>query len=65
MSRYSILKEIAETRRSTRSYSDRPVADDDIQKILAVAKTSPFASGRKRWDILVVQDKETIQKIAE
>jgi len=65
MNNYSILKEIAASRKSTRSYSDRPVTDDDIQKILAVAKTSPFASGRKRWDILVVQDKETIQKIAD
>lgn len=65
MTRYAVLKEIAEARKSTRSYSDRPVADEDIEKILVVAKTSPFASGRKRWDVLVVQDKKSIHDIAE
>lgn len=65
MNRYDILKQIALSRRSTRSYSDRAVSDEDIQKILDVAKTSPFASGKKRWDVLVVKDKESIRNIAE
>ncbi|HSN24434.1 MAG TPA: nitroreductase family protein, partial [Methylomicrobium sp.] len=65
MNRYDILKKIAFARKSTRSYADKAVSEDDIQKILAVAYTSPFASGRKRWNILVVDDKETIITIAE
>jgi len=65
MNRYDILKQIAFARKSTRSYADKAVSGEDIQKILAVAYTSPFASGRKRWDILVINEKETIENIAE
>jgi nitroreductase len=65
MNRYDILKQIAFSRKSTRMYSDRAVLDESIKKILDIAYTSPFASGRKRWDILVVDDKETIKNIAE
>jgi len=65
MNRYNILKRIAFARKSTRIYSDRAVSDEDIKRILDIAYTSPFASGRKRWDILVVNDKETIENIAE
>jgi len=64
-SQYNTLKEIAISRKSTRSYSDRSVSDDDIQKILDIAETSPFASGKKRWDIIVVKDVETIKNIAD
>jgi len=64
MNRYETLKEIATSRKSTRSYSDRAVTDEDIRKILDIAETSPFASGKKRWDILVVKDREAIKNIA-
>jgi len=65
LSRYETLKEIASSRKSTRSYSDRAVSDEDIRKILAIAETSPFASGKKRWDVLVIKDRETIKNIAD
>jgi nitroreductase len=62
---YDSLKIIAERRKSIREFSDKDVSDDDIQKILDIAKTSPYASSRKNWGIEVIRDGECIHKAAE
>ena len=62
---YQPFKALCEKRKSVRNFADRPVSPEDIEKIKQIAYTSPYASGRKNWDIIVVDDKATIQKIAE
>jgi nitroreductase len=62
---YDILKTICQNRKSTRRYSNEAVPDEVIQKIIDIAKTSPYASGLKNWDIQVVNSKDDIEKIAE
>ena len=60
---YDNLKELCEKRKSRRVFKDIPVPDEIIEKILDIAKTSPYASGKNNWDIKVIKDKEILKSI--
>lgn len=62
---YEDLKTICERRRSIRNFSAKQVAAEDIEKIKKIAYTSPYASNRKNWELVVVTDREKINKIAD
>lgn len=53
---YNELLSLCKARRSCRKFLPDPVESADVEKILQIAATSPFASGRKNWEILVVDD---------
>ena len=59
------LRELAEDRRSIRRYSDEPVSHEQIEKILKTAALAPSSYGQNPVEFVVVEDKETIQKLAE
>jgi nitroreductase len=61
---YETLKNICCRRVSVRAYSKRQVADEDIERIKTIAATSPYASGRKNWDLIVVKNSSLIQDLA-
>ena len=62
---YQALKSICEKRKSVRLFSDKPVSKDSIEKIKNIAYTSPYTSGKKNWEIIVVENKESIRTIAQ
>ena len=62
---YHSFKTLCGQRKSVRDFADQPVSSEDIERIKQIALTSPYASGRKNWNIIVVDDKATIQKMAE
>ena len=41
-----------------------PVDDELIDQILKTAATSPYASGRTNWKVMVVRDKDLFTKLA-
>ena len=51
------------TRRSIRSFQDRPVEADKLQQILEAARLAPSASNRQDWKFVVVQDSATRQAL--
>lgn len=59
------FKEVIEKRRSIRKYKDTPVPKEKIIKILEAARIAPSASHRQPWHFIVVEDKETIKKLAK
>jgi len=61
---YESFRELSLTRHSTREFADTKVPRDMIDKILELAATSPYASGKKNWDIKVIDDTKTIKEIA-
>lgn len=61
---YECLKELCERRRSVRKFQDRAVSSVDIERIKKVAYTSPYASGKKNWEINVVRERDKIIRIA-
>ena len=61
---YESFRELSLSRHSTREFRDTKVPQDMIDKILELASTSPYASGKKNWDIKVIDDTKIIKEIA-
>lgn len=62
---YESLLQVCKSRRSTRRFSDRLVSPQTIEKIKSVAMTSPYASGKKNWEIQVISDRGLINRMAQ
>jgi nitroreductase len=52
-------------RRSIRKYTDEPVGEADIQRLLEAAMAAPSASNRKPWQFVVVTERRTLDALAE
>ncbi len=52
-------------RTSIRSYQDRPVEQDKIEKMLRAGMAAPSAVDRRPWHFIVVTDKQVLQGLAE
>jgi nitroreductase len=53
------------SRRNVRSYEDRPIAEDDLERILEAARRTPSSSNEQRWDFVVVRDRERLQRLSQ
>ena len=53
------------TRTSVRSFEDREVEREKIDKILDAAFASPTAKNQQPWEFFVVTNKEVLQKLGE
>ena len=51
------------TRRSIRSYQDRPVEAEKLQQVLEAARIAPSASNSQDWKFIVVTDPQTRQSL--
>ena len=52
-------------RKSVRKYSDKKIEQEKIDTILKCAMAAPSGMNKQPWEILVVTDKEKLEKIAE
>ena len=59
------FKSLVLARQSDRSYLDRPVEKDILARILDCARLSPSACNAQPWHIIVVDDPEIKNKIAD
>lgn len=57
------LLEIIQSRRSIRNYQDKAVPDDVLNKILEAVRWSPSWANTQCWEVVVVKDQETKQKL--
>ncbi len=62
---YNNLKRICERRKSIRNFTDKKIPKEYIEKILEIAYMSPYASGRKNWELIVIENRDLIQKLAD
>lgn len=53
------------TRRNVRSYTNEPVADADLDRILEAGRRSPSASNRQKWDFVVVTDRQQLTELGK
>jgi nitroreductase len=56
--------EALKTRRSVRSYSERPVPKEALERILEAGRIAPSASNRQPWHFIVVTDREKREVIS-
>lgn len=59
------FKELARARYSVKKYSDRPVEDKKLRKILEVANLAPTAKDAQCVRIYVLKSQETLAKVGE
>ncbi len=52
------------TRRSIRRYESRPVPEDLIERLLAAAMSAPSARNGQPWQMVVIDDRATLEEIA-
>jgi nitroreductase len=57
------VMEAIKKRCSVRGYQNRPVEREKADKILEAARLAPSASNRQEWRFVVVQDRDTRQRL--
>ena len=55
---YDALLELVKTRRSIRAFTDRPVPDDVVEKVIEVARWAPSGANSQPWEFVVVTERE-------
>ena len=59
------VAEAIRKRRAVRTYTDQPVPDDVLDRVLRLALRAPTGSGAQAWSMLVVRDKDRIRDVAD
>ncbi len=59
-----VLPEILK-RRSIRSFTAKPLEKDQVERILEAGRLAPSAKNRQEWRFVVIQKKETRERIQE
>lgn len=52
-------------RKAVRTYTDRPVPEEVLDKVLRAALQAPTGSGSQAWGLLVVRDEATRRQVAD
>ena len=50
------FKDIIQKRRSVREFTEEPVSDEKLRRVLETARLAPSASNRQAWKFVVVKD---------
>ncbi len=53
------------SRRNVRSFADRPLAAEDLDRILEAGRRAPSSRNWQPWDFVVVTDREQLQELAK
>ncbi|MEX0980940.1 MAG: nitroreductase family protein [Bacteroidales bacterium] len=53
------------SRRSIRKYSDRTIAENDIESILKAAMYAPSAVNKQPWHFIVTSNKQLFDQVTE
>jgi 5,6-dimethylbenzimidazole synthase len=62
---YEGLVGLVKTRRSIRSFKTDSVSDEDVDKIIEVARWAPSGANSQPWEFIVLKDKETKDRIVD
>ena len=53
------------SKREVRKYTDEPIPDDVLTRILHGGRVTGSARNRQRWEMVVVRNRETLARLAE
>jgi nitroreductase len=57
--------EAIRARRNVRSFADRPITSDDLDRILEAGRRSPSSMNEQRWDFVVCTDRDQLQELSK
>ena len=52
-------------RRNTRTYTDRPIAPADLDRIVEAGRRSPSSMNEQPWDFVIVTERDRLRQMAE
>lgn len=58
------LLEVMRKRRSIRNYTDEPVREEDLQKIIQAGLLSESGKAKRPWQFIVVRNKEVLEYLS-
>jgi nitroreductase len=61
---YDQLLELLKTRRSIRAFTDEPVSDEAVQKVIEAARWAPSGANSQPWEFIVIRDQKTKDQMA-
>ena len=59
------FQELVRARRSVRKFNDEKLREEDLEKILAAGRLAPSGKNRRPVELIVVEDKDTVAKLAK
>lgn len=62
---YDALMDTLKWRRSIRKFTDEPVSDEELVKIIDAAHYAMSGANSQPWEFIVIKDKETMKKLRE
>jgi nitroreductase len=51
-------------RRNVREFADRPIPDDELDRILEAGRRAPSSRNTQPWDFVVVTDRQQLQELS-
>jgi len=57
--------DVVRSRRNVREFSDRPVAEEDLERMLEAGRLAPSARNWQPWDFVVVSDRDRLRELAK
>ena len=57
--------ELVKKRRSVRAYQDKPISDNDLNKILEAARMAPSGFNAQAYKLIVIKDEKSKEKLGE
>jgi nitroreductase len=51
-------------RRNVRTYEDRAIPEDDLERILEAGRRTPSSMNQQAWDFVVVTDRDRLRELA-
>ena len=61
---YETLIELVKSRRSIRAFTDEPVSDDLVAKVIEAARWAPSGANSQPWEFIVIRDQKTKDQMA-
>jgi nitroreductase len=52
-------------RRNVRQYTDRPIPEDDLERILEAGRRAPSSANWQPWNFVVVREREDLAELAK
>lgn len=62
---YDELLKLVAKRRSVRAFKPDPVRDEDVEKIIEMARWAPSGANTQPWEFIVIRDKEVQRKMVD
>jgi nitroreductase len=61
---YEALLELVKRRRSIRAFTEEPVSDEVVEKIIEAARWAPSGANSQPWEFIVIRDQKTKDQMA-